>query len=118
MTTPQIIISEICPYCSKARSPRDILRFSSFTICVECRARHEAALEALSTGKYMAGCSECGKSMEEINAFQGGGDNGTRMVIHYENGIYRPMCVDCDRTYVPKRRDLYGLTAFGKQRGL
>jgi hypothetical protein len=113
-----IVITEKCPYCSKPRNPWDILRFSSFTICQSCYEKHQAAVQALSNGQYTGGCSECGKSIDEIKAIQGGGDNGVKMVVHYENGIYRPMCIACDGTYVPKRRDLYGQTEFWKHRGL
>lgn len=116
--TSQIIITETCPYCSKPRSPLDILQLSFGTICIECWHRHEKALEGLGTGNYHAGCSECGKSMDEIKALQPSGDTGVKMVIHFENGIYRPMCPQCDRAYVPKRRDLYGNTEFWNQRGL
>lgn len=110
--------SEICPYCRKARNPHDIIRRSSFTICIDCQQRHDKALAALSTGQYTGNCSECGLSVDEIKDMQGDGDTGTRMVIHYENGIYKPMCVACDRAYVPKRADLYGDTQFWKNRGL
>jgi hypothetical protein len=40
------------------------------------------------------------------------------MAIHYENGIYRPMCLACDGAYVPKRADLYGNIEFWKKKGL
>ena len=56
--------------------------------------------------------------MDEIKAIQGDDDRGTRMVVHYENGIYRPMCLACDKLYVPKRADLYGNTDFWKKKGL
>jgi len=113
-----IIIAETCPYCRKGRSPLDFVRLTAMKICHSCYERHLKALEGLSSGQYLAGCSECDRSIEDIKAIQGGGDNGVRMVIHYENGIYRPMCVECDRTYVPKRADLYADTEFWKQRGL
>lgn len=112
------IITEICPYCRKPRSPRDIIRLHAFTICQDCYQRHLKALEGLSTGKYTGECSECGKSVEEIRVLQGDGDTGVRMAVHYENGFYRPMCLQCDRTYVPKRAELYGDTEFWKQRGV
>jgi hypothetical protein len=111
-----IIISELCPYCSKPRSPRDIVRMVSFRICADCLQRHRSALLALTTGEYSGGCSECGRSMEEIQADQGG--VGVQMAIHYEGGIYRPMCLQCDSAYVPKRSDLYKGTQFWKEKGL
>lgn len=113
-----VIITEVCAYCRKARSPLDFIHFVSFLICVDCYSRHLKALEALSTGKYTGECSECGKPVEEIRILQGDGDNGVRMVIHYEDGVYRPMCLACDRIYVPKRADLYGNTQFWREKGL
>ena len=113
-----VIIAEICPYCRKGRSPREIMRFSSFTICHSCYERHNAALQALTTGKYAGECSECGQSIDEIKARQGDGDTGVRMAVHFENGIYRPMCMECDRIYVPKRADLYRDTEYWKTKGL
>jgi hypothetical protein len=38
--------------------------------------------------------------------------------VHFENGLYRLMCQACSDKYVPKRRDLYGDTAYGYRRGL
>jgi len=40
------------------------------------------------------------------------------MAIHFENGLYRVMCVKCDRAYVRKRKDLYADTEFGHSIGL
>ena len=114
-----VIIGEKCPYCTKFRSPHDILTYAkgNVKICRDCYEIHLKALEGLSSGRYTGSCSECGKSTEEINLQQGGGDNGVRMAIHFENGIYRPLCLECDRTYVPLRRDLYGDTQFWRAKG-
>lgn len=113
-----VIISEVCPYCRKPRSPRDLIHVLTWTICVDCQERHLAALEGLATGKYTGECSECARPVEEIRLMQGDGDTGVRMAIHFENGIYRPMCLQCDSAYVPKRSDLYGGTEYWKQKGL
>lgn len=115
MTAP-IIVAERCPYCSKPRSPRDLLKLTAFTICHDCYQRHLLALDGLSTGRYTGSCSECGRSVAEITARQRDGDRGVRMHVHFENGIYRPMCLECSRAYVPKRADLYGDTAYWRQK--
>jgi hypothetical protein len=91
-----------------------MIRNTAGAICAECWQRHLAALEGLSTGRYLGECSECGKGIEEIRAVQREGD-GVRMAIHFENGVYRPMCMACDARYTPKRRELYGGTEFAKQ---
>lgn len=109
-----IVITEKCPYCSKRRSPRDLIRMSVGAICVYCHETHLAALAALSSGKYTGECSECGKPVDEIGRIQGDVD-GVSMAIHFENGIYRPMCKACDRGYVVKRSDLYAHTPFWKE---
>ena len=101
-----IIIGEQCPYCSKFRSPRDIMHMpGGMTICRPCEQRHLEALEALSTGTFTGECSECGQKPENLS--------NRAMAVHFENGIYRMMCFPCDAVYTPKRRDLYGKTEFG-----
>jgi hypothetical protein len=108
--TPAFFIAEQCHYCSKFRSPLDIIYMpGGVKICIECERRHQEALDALSTGKFTGECSECGKSAEELRSATG------QMAAHFENGRYRMMCAACDRTYVPKRREMYGDTEFGHQ---
>lgn len=109
-----IIIGEQCPYCTKFRSPRDIITLpgGSGKICTFCEQRHLEALQALSTGAFTGECSECGLSAEELRAQHRSGPNG-EMAIHFENGRYRAMCMPCDAAYVLKRRELYGGTEFG-----
>lgn len=108
---PTVVITERCPYCSKWRSPRDILRMTGFTICVQCEQRHIEALAALSSGEFKGECSECGKSADQL---RGTGE----MAVHFEAGKYRVMCLPCDAIYVMKRRDLYGGTEFARDIGL
>jgi hypothetical protein len=103
-----VIIGSKCPYCQKWRSPRDILRHpGGVTICTSCEQRHIEALEALSTGEFHGDCAECGKNIAELPG------NG-QMAVHFENGRYNIMCLACDRTYTPKRAELYGETEFGR----
>jgi len=106
-----IIIGEQCPYCSKFRSPRDIMNMpGGAKICRTCELRHLEALAALSTGKFTAECSECGSEPEA--------QQDRQMAVHFEDGIYRMMCLQCDAVYVRKRRDLYGGTQFAHERKL
>jgi hypothetical protein len=112
------LIGEKCPYCTKFRSPRDIIPLSGGAkICTQCEQRHLEALNALSTGVFTGECSECGLSAEELRAQKRCGPRG-EMAIHFENGIYRALCLVCDAAYVPKRRELYGDTEFGHQQKL
>jgi hypothetical protein len=102
-----IIIGERCPYCQKFRSPLDIVSMpGGAKICVPCERRHQEALDALSTGEFKGECSECGKKGDELKSANG------QMAVHFENGKYRAMCVECNRAYVPKRRELYKGTEF------
>jgi tRNA G26 N,N-dimethylase Trm1 len=106
-----ITVGERCPYCQKFRNPREILwQPGGVRICVECEQRHIQAVEALSTMEYHGVCTECGKGPAS--------EENRELVVHYENGKYRIMCLPCDLAYVPKRLDLYGGTQFARERGL
>jgi len=108
-----VIIGEQCPYCTKFRSPRDVIHMpGGAKICTHCEMRHIEALQALSTGQFLGECSECGKTAEELRSASG------EMAVHFEGGRYRVMCAACDRSYVPKRKELYGHTEFGHALGL
>lgn len=107
-----IIFGEKCPYCSKFRNPRDVIHMmGGAKICTDCEQRHIEALAAISTGIFTGECSECGLSADELKAQHKCGANGA-LAVHFENGRYRAMCLVCDRSYVPKRLDLYGETEF------
>jgi len=111
--SPAFQIGEQCHYCQKWRWPADIIHQpGGVKICQQCEWRHIEALKALSTGVFTGECSECGKSAEQLRSPNG------EMAFHYENGVYRVMCVTCDRAYVRKRKDLYGDTEFGHSIGL
>lgn len=108
-----IIIGERCHYCSKFRSPSDIINQpGGVKICIGCEQRHLEALAAMQTHNFLGCCSECGRTAEELKAQKRCGPLG-QMAVHFEGGKYRPMCLVCNETYVPKRRDLYGETEFG-----
>ncbi len=113
-----VIIGEQCPYCTKFRSPLEIIsQPGGVKICLPCEQRHLEALQAMQSGEFLGECSECGMSAEELKLRGKCGPHG-EMAVHFENGRYRAMCVECDRTYVPKRRELYGATKFGQAIGL
>lgn len=106
----QIIITETCPSCQKARSPLEMIQHTGFRECRDCGRRHEEALRCLTTGIPPSECSECHTSWEDLVAM---GDR--KMVCHMENGRYRFMCIRCDAVYTPKRRELYGPTEYGQK---
>lgn len=113
-----VIIGVECHYCTKFRSPLDIVDMpGGVKLCTSCEQRHLEALDAMQTGNFLGCCSECGLNAEELKAQQRCGPLG-QMAVHFENGKYKPMCLVCDKTYVPKRRDLYGKTEFGWASGL
>jgi len=113
-----IIIGERCPYCTKFRSPLDIIRQpGNVTICLDCEQRHLEALQAMETGNFLGQCSECGTKHDELKAQRKCGPRG-EMKIHFENGKYRVLCLVCDPIYFRKRQELYGPTEFGHSIGL
>lgn len=127
--TPAAIITEVCHYCTKGRSPLDFVPLpGGIKMCGECHRTHEAGvlamsgLKAESDGTFSSvappppECSECHLSVEELRLRAGKGD--VEMAVHFENGVYRIMCLGCDATYVPKRRDIYGDTQFGFEQKL
>jgi hypothetical protein len=110
-----IVVGQKCPMCCKYRSPLDFLHLpGNAKHCTSCEQRHLEALEALSTGQFTGECSECGLSYLEIRAQKRCGPAG-EMAVHFENGLYRAMCLPCDAAYVPLRMELYGETEFGRQ---
>src|ERR1039458_9922140 len=64
-----IIIGVKCPYCSRFRSPRDMIAMmGGAQICVQCELRHIEALDAMAYGVFTGECSECGLSADELRA--------------------------------------------------
>lgn len=103
------LIGERCPYCSKFRSPREIVSIGGGKICLQCEQRHIAALDALNAGSFNDRCSECDRTPDQIRAT---GHKTAVWCVHFENGIYKCMCKPCDAIYVTKRSDLYDGTQF------
>jgi hypothetical protein len=106
-----VIIGELCPGCQKFRSPAAMVDHGGYRQCVECEHRHEDALNSLATRTPPKECSECGRTWQQLQEA-----GYSKMLCHMEAGIYRMMCPACDRVYVPKRRELYGATEFGRSR--
>lgn len=130
--TPSVLITEVCHYCRKGKSPNAMIPLpGGIKLCDGCYRRHQegvlamSGLKANSDGTFSSTappppeCSECGLSVQELRAraVHAGGFELV-LAVHFENGIYRVMCPDCDKTYVPKRRDLYGDTQFGHDQKL
>lgn len=109
--------TEPCPYCTRARSIHDLMPFAGGRICQQCYQAHLDALSAISSGKPPAECSECHATRQQMAERQIGNPE-VRMAVHFERGIYRFLCLDCDRDYTRKRRELYADTQFGYQQGL
>jgi hypothetical protein len=113
-----VIIAARCPYCSKPRSPLDFIHQpGGVKICHQCEQRHLEALVALSSGEFKGECSECGLTAVQLQERNRCGPLG-QMAVHFEHGKYRAMCLVCDKSYVPKRLDLYGDTDFAHETGL
>ena len=117
-----IVMAETCHYCRRARNPVDIINLpSGIKMCHGCYERHQVAVRAMSGLRAMGDgtfstvappppeCSECGLSYQELQSR----GHGSTMAVHFENGLYRMMCMDCSEVYITKRRDLYGSTQFG-----
>lgn len=123
-----LIISVTCPYCTKPRSPQDIMKLpGGAKICTSCYQQHEAAVLALSglkangDGTFASNapppmeCSECHVTPAVLKATGTGGDT---WAVIYENGIYRYFCKPCGDVYERKRSEFFRGTLYGKQRGL
>ena len=109
----QVIAGERCHYCSKFRTAAEIvpLGFSGGKICWRCLEWHDEALRMLNGRGAPRGCQECGVTFAELKARPGA---DVRMYLHQKDGIYQILCKLCSDAYIPKRRDLYGPTRFGK----
>jgi hypothetical protein len=110
MTAPAIRLTEICHYCRVARSIGDVMHLpGGVRLCQGCYQKHCEALKVLS-GSPPKECSECHVSIDEL---QQGTNKPVPMALHYENGLYKLMCLLCSERYVIKRLDLYGRTQYG-----
>ena len=115
-TSATVQMTEPCPYCTKGRSVHDIMPFAGGKICQQCYRAHLEALSAMAQGRPPVECSECHATRQQMAEQQTGSE--VRMAVHFERGIYRFLCLNCDRDYTRKRRELYGPTEFGHKLGL
>lgn len=113
---PGIVLAVKCHYCSKPKSPHEVMRLSGGPVmCWHCLEWHYKALQVLA-GHPPPGCQECGITFAKLaEAFP---DGDIRMYVHAKDGLYQVLCKTCSDQYVPKRVDLYGDTAFGRSRKL
>lgn len=80
--------------------------------CRYCLEWHFHALDVLG-GAMPQGCQECGRQAEELKEVLPGGEVTVRLYAHPKDGVYQLLCAKCTEAYVPKRRDIYGGTAYG-----
>lgn len=111
-----IVVTERCHYCSKGKSPKDIIHLSGGArMCERCYHWHAHALDVLA-GQPPRGCQECHVKFEVLE--RRSTDGNVRMEIHQKDGIYSVLCKPCALKYVGQRRDLYKETPFGKAMNL
>jgi hypothetical protein len=115
--SPPAVMCVRCHYCSKFRSPREVLYIGTGGACMcwDCYDWHNRALDALA-GTPPPGCQECGVTYEQLRERAGGGDCG--MYVHPRDGMYQVLCKKCSDAYVPQRVDLYRPTQYGHNRKL
>lgn len=83
--------------------------------CWKCEQKHQAALDVLA-GNPPKACGKCCLTFEELAARTQGAE--VSMFLHWKDGIYQVLCRACSDLYVSQRKDLYGPTPFGRERGL
>jgi len=113
--TAAVFVTITCHYCRRQRAPLDIIPLpGGIKMCLGCYHQHREACNVLS-GKPPTECSECHTAFDDIPRDAGG---NVRLVVHYEGGLYKCMCLPCSDVYIPKRRDLYGPTEYGWKKKL
>lgn len=73
-------------------------------------------MSMLAHGTKPDGCQECGTSLAVLNALYPGGNIPMALVV--KDGIYQILCQPCADVYASKRRDLYGRTQWGHEKGI
>lgn len=105
------IITERCHYCSKQKSPKDIITMSGGAkICTRCWHWHHHALDVLA-GDPPRGCQECHVDYDVLE--RRSIDGNVRMSVIALDGIYAVVCPSCGDKIVRKRVDLFGDTEYG-----
>ena len=107
-----LVITEKCHYCSKARSPKDIIHLTGGArMCERCYQWHGHALDVLA-GSPPRGCQECHLPFAELE--KRSRDGNVVFEIHQKDGIYSVLCKRCAGAYARKRPDLYRETPYGQ----
>jgi hypothetical protein len=109
-----------CHFCSRQLPPFRVYQLGpaeclSQTICDDCLTWHNRAI-ALLAGEAISGCQGCGASWQTLCDREPG--QRVPLYVVPRDGVYQVLCAACLVTYVPKRRDLYGRTAFGAALGM
>jgi hypothetical protein len=109
------IITVQCMSCSRFVYPGDIMHIGeSVTQCWDCYQRIATIVESFA--EPPGECALCNTKFEDLAARDPG--KPVSMFPHEIEGTIGFLCRPCERAYVLKRRDLYGKTRFGQQRGL
>jgi hypothetical protein len=113
-----IIVTVRCHYCSRGRSLHELhpIGTGGVLICDRCIDWHERAMGMLTRNEMPDGCQECGIPLSTLQAIHPGGNIPMSLVV--KDGIYQILCRPCTDEYVRKRRDLYGPTQFGREKGI
>lgn len=109
------LLNVVCRGCSRLRHPREFVHSTRQGLCWVCVEWHERALALLASGAQPPGCQVCGRTFGELDELsKRKGLAETKLVLERRDGIYMILCLECDKTYVAKRVDLYGNTDFGR----
>lgn len=115
--SPGFVLQEKCPYCSKWRHPREVMKLGTggVKICWHCWEWHRKAL-AVFAGAPPPGCQECGVTFAAL--MERAPDGNVGMYLQSKDGVYQILCRSCSSQYVRKRVDLYGDTLYGDRQKL
>jgi len=114
---PLAVIKRFCHYCSGQFWPHEFIHLPrGHRCCLRCWEWHGKAMALLSQGTPPPGCQECSVTFNQLQ--ERSLDGNTRMALVKKDGIYQVLCFRCSEKYIQKRRDLYGKTIFGHERGL
>jgi hypothetical protein len=115
MSAAPIVIAVRCSFCSKQRAPYRVHRSASGqNICDVCLEWHFHALEFLG-GAVPRGCQGCEKTWETMQAESPDVELAVGVFVVPKDGIYQMLCRACAAPYLPKRKDLYKATRFGRE---
>ena len=106
------ILAVRCHYCSKFRSPSEVLHLGTggAVMCWTCYEWHAKALRMLQ-GEPPPGCQVCGVTFAQLKDATPGED--VRMYVVPKDSLYQVLCKTCSDAYIRKRVDLLGDTQFG-----